>query len=218
SIKPDIAIEFRQQYNGPGMRKFGNMFRAFDCPNDPVTNRIRTSDVKLLCGETAVHSDPQTWNPAEKVELAAFEVLNGFFGVPQMSVHLRNIPEDHLKMIRFYTRYWKEHADILMDGHFSPINPLANYPILKAEKNGHAIVGVYEEVIASFNGEKRVDLLNATLAKHLVLRNTGESGAYHLTTWDCQGNVQLNEQREFPAGLIDLEVPASGMVRIERLR
>ncbi|MEM6348945.1 MAG: glycoside hydrolase family 36 protein, partial [Bacteroidota bacterium] len=39
AIKPDIAIEFRQKYIGPAMMNFGNMFRAFDCPNDPVTNR-----------------------------------------------------------------------------------------------------------------------------------------------------------------------------------
>ena len=31
-LKPDIMIEFRQPYIGPLMRKYGNMFRAADCP------------------------------------------------------------------------------------------------------------------------------------------------------------------------------------------
>ncbi len=37
ALKPDVLIEFRQRYAGPVMRKFGNMFRAFDCPNDSIT-------------------------------------------------------------------------------------------------------------------------------------------------------------------------------------
>ena len=32
-IKPDVMIEFRQPYIGPLIRKYGNMFRASDCPN-----------------------------------------------------------------------------------------------------------------------------------------------------------------------------------------
>jgi len=82
AIKPDIGIEFRQKYVGPALRKFGNMFRAFDCPNDPITNRIRTTDVKLLMGTSKVHSDMLTWHRFERVELAAIQVLNGFFAVP----------------------------------------------------------------------------------------------------------------------------------------
>ena len=32
-VKPDVMIEFRQPYIGPLIRKYGNMFRASDCPN-----------------------------------------------------------------------------------------------------------------------------------------------------------------------------------------
>ena len=31
-IKTDVLIEFRQSYIGPLMRKYGNLFRAGDCP------------------------------------------------------------------------------------------------------------------------------------------------------------------------------------------
>jgi len=215
AIKPDIAIEFRQQYVGPTMRKFGNMFRAFDCPNDAVSNRIRTADVKLLCGNTAVHSDPQTWHREESVEVAAFQVLNGFFGVPQMSIHLRNAPEDQLKMIKFYTKYWNENVKVLLDGNFKAINPLANYPILQSEKDGHLIVGVYDNVIAEINGQQKIDFLNAKVSDHIAIRNKGKAGTYKVTTWNCQGRKTNEGVVVLPEGLIELEVPVSGMVSLE---
>ncbi|MEM8524329.1 MAG: glycoside hydrolase family 36 protein [Bacteroidota bacterium] len=213
-IKPDIAIEFRQKYIGPTMRKFGNMFRAFDCPNDPVSNRIRITDVKLLCNNSAVHSDPQIWHEEEKVEVAALQVLNGFFGVPQMSIHLRHFPEDHLKMINFYTKYWRENMDLLLDGEFKAANPLGNYPILKSYKNGHAIVGVYDDVVMSINGEQRVDVLNGKPSGSVAIKNTGATRNYEVTTWDCQGNVQLNGNMELPTGITEITVPPSGMISI----
>lgn len=216
AIKPDIGIEFRQQYVGPALRKFGNMFRAFDCPNDAVSNRIRVTDVKLLIADSAVHSDPQTWHMEETVELAALQVLNGFYGVPQMSVHLRNLPTSHFEMIQFYTAYWKKHFDILLNGHFTPINPLGNYPILKAKKNGHVIIGVYDEVVASFDEEKQIDFLNAKVSNNLVIRNNGEEAAFHLTTYDCQGTKQLDENRTLAKGVTEIEVPASGMLCLKR--
>jgi alpha-galactosidase len=50
--KPEIMIEFRHRYIGPLMRKYGNMFQTSDCPNMAVVNRARTTDVRLLCGNT----------------------------------------------------------------------------------------------------------------------------------------------------------------------
>ena len=217
AIKPDVGIEFRQKYVGPALRKFGNMFRAFDCPNDAVSNRIRITDVKLLIGDSAVHSDPQTWHADEKVELAALQILNGFYGVPQMSVHLRNLSSSHFNMVKFYTTYWKENVDVLLSGNFLPTNPLANYPVLKSEKDGHAIIGIYDDVIASFNGESRIDLLNAKTSENIAIRNIGKEGEYHMTTWNCEG-VKLTEGKvTMPKGLIDLEVPQAGMIQIRKI-
>ena len=64
-INSDIMIEFRQDYTGPAMRRFANMFRVVDCPNSPGDNRVRSLDIRLLCGNTAVHSDPITWHDDE---------------------------------------------------------------------------------------------------------------------------------------------------------
>ena len=217
AIKPDIAIEFRQKYIGPAMRKFGNMFRAFDCPNDPVSNRIRTTDVKLLCGDSAVHSDMLRWHTDEPAEVAALQVLNGFFAVPQMSVLLKDLPKSHFNMIRFYNDFWKKNASILLDGKFTPVNPLGNYPILKSEKNGHMIMGIFDEVIADFNGQKQIDLLNVKISDKVAIRNLGAAGKYHLTTWNCEGKMLSDGKVSFPAGLIELDIPPSGIASIVKI-
>ncbi len=56
-LKNDILIEFRQNYVGPNMRKYGNMLRVADCPADGLTNRVGCLDLRLTSGNTAVHSD-----------------------------------------------------------------------------------------------------------------------------------------------------------------
>ncbi|NIO10738.1 MAG: alpha-galactosidase, partial [Deltaproteobacteria bacterium] len=88
------------------MRKYGNMFRAADCPNMAVINRARTTDIRLLCGNTAVHSDMYMWHRDDPVEKAALQILNVLFSVPQLSVRLDSVPEEHIRMIKFWTEYW----------------------------------------------------------------------------------------------------------------
>lgn len=117
AIKPEVMIEFRQRYIGPAMRKYGNMFRAADCPNDAVTNRVRTIDVRMLAGDSAVHADMLMWNYAEPVETAALQLLNVLFSVPQVSVRLEAVPAEHRAMLRFYLGFWREYRDVLLDGH-----------------------------------------------------------------------------------------------------
>jgi len=134
-----------------------------------------------------------------------------------MSVLLKDVSPSHLNMIKFYTNYWKKNADILLNGKFKPMNPLANYPILKSEKNNHAIVGIYDDVIAEFNGEQQLDILNAKISKNIVLRNKGNGGEYHLTTFDCEGNMKTDGKVKIPSGLIDLEVPEAGMMSIRKV-
>ncbi|MEL7220879.1 MAG: hypothetical protein AAGJ93_06135 [Bacteroidota bacterium] len=216
AIKPDIAIEFRQKYIGPAMRKFGNMFRAFDCPNDAVSNRIRITDVKLMCGNSAVHSDPQTWHKEEKVELAALQILNGFFGVPQMSIHLGNAPVAHLNMIRFYNNYCNNNLELLLDGEFSAPNPLGNYPVLHIHKDGHGLSAVYEDAVVKLGAFEMTDFLNAKMSNYIVIRNTEAAADYQLKIWDCEGKLERDERVHLTLGIHEIEVKAAGMLRLIR--
>ncbi len=218
AINPEIFIEFRQKYTGPAMRKYGNMFRAFDCPGDATMNRLRIADIRMLAGNTAVHSDMVTWHADEPLEIAALQVINTLFGVPQLSIMLSETPKEYVNMIGFYTKYWNENADVLMNGNFLPSKPLANYPTKRVSKDGHAIIGVYDAWVVEFNEEyKSMDILNGQIADHIVIRSTKDWGAYRCKIYDCQGNLIREDNVVFSKGVLEVQVPACGIIRTEKI-
>ncbi|MGB5820543.1 MAG: glycoside hydrolase family 36 protein [Saonia sp.] len=218
TINPEVFIEFRQKYTGPAMRKYGNMFRAFDCPGDATMNRVRIADIKMLCGKSAVHSDMVTWHPDEPLEIAALHMVNTLFGVPQLSMLLHNADPEYMKMISFYTRYWNEHAPILLEGDFVPLKPLANYPVQSVSKGGHTIVGIYDEYsVAIEKADRIIHILNAQIAKEVTLRCIHDLGDYDCTVYDCQGIIVSKKRILLSKGLVLVKVPPCGMVQLKKL-
>ena len=129
-INPDVMIEFRQSYVGPYMRKYGNMFRAADCPNDSIENRVRIIDIRSLCGDTAAHAEMLMWHSEDPVESAALQLISVLFAVPQISVMLDQLPAEHTTMIAFWLAFWNEHRSVLLDGRLEPFHPELMYPII----------------------------------------------------------------------------------------
>lgn len=215
-IKHDIAIEFRQKYIGPGMRKYGNMFRAFDCPNDPISNRIRTTDVKLLCGNTAVHSDMLCWHHEEKSEIIGLQFLNSLFSVPQLSVHLRQQSEDHLKIIRHFTEYWKDNSTLLLEGDFVADNPLANYPVLRISNVEKEIIAVYDKTIISMNKNAVTDIHNAKTSTAVAINIENDLSSYTIEIFDCFGDSQSKMSSSLDKGIYGYEIPIAGMISFKK--
>jgi len=218
AIKPDVLIEFRQKYIGPAMRKYGNMFRAFDCPNDSVTNRIRTTDVKLLCGNTAVHSDMFTWNKEEPVELAALQMTNILFSVPQLSVRMENLPENYVRMIYFYSTYWMKNRAVLMDGKFIATSPLANYPLLSSAQGNKIIYGVYEDIVVEIDEAfDQIDLVNGKVKEQIVFELLSDLGMCEVQIYNCMGELDWESKEVFEEGVHALEVPVNGMICLQKI-
>lgn len=216
-IKPNVFVEFRQKYTGPAMRKYGNMFRAFDCPGDAAMNRIRIADLRMFCGNTAVHADMITWHADEPVEVAALQLVNILFGVPQLSVKLQDCREDELNMIRFYTKYWNENAEILMNGDFKPSRPLANYPIQKVVKDNFTIIGVHDDFVVSLDEvTENIHFLNAQLSTEIVIKSSNNFGSFKGIVFDCQGNKVSENEIELSKGVSLIEVPPCGMVQLKK--
>jgi alpha-galactosidase len=217
-IRPDVMIEFRQPYIGPLIRKYGNMLRASDCPNSYLANRVKTTDVRLLAGDTAVHADMIMWHYAEPVETAAFQLLSVLFAVPQVSVRLREIPRDHFAMVRFYTSYWKENRAVLLDGDFEAREPSANYPVLIARKGGKQIVGLYADAVVTLDERTpaAVDVVNGKNSKRVVLAADGDRGTWRATIRDCQGATVGSRTVRLDTGTHDFVVPVSGLLTLER--
>lgn len=217
-INPEAFIEFRQKYTGPAMRKYGNMFRAFDCPGDAVMNRVRIADLRMYCGNTAIHADMITWHPTESVEVAALQLTNIMFGVPQLSVMLQNCREEELNMIRFYTQYWNQHASILTQGRFKTSRPLANYPFQQVVQDDHTIIGVHDDFIVPLSsGTQHIHVLNAQLTTEVILRSSDDFGRFKALVFDCQGHLASEHEVALSRGMHRLDVPACGMIQLKRI-
>ena len=218
AIKPEIMIEFRQPYIGPLMRKYGNMFRATDCPNMALVNRVRTTDIRLLCGGTAAHSDMFVWDAGDPVETSALQILNIIFAVPQVSVKLNEVPQEHHKMVAFWLGYWSDNREVLLDGSFEPHNPSANYPLIVARKGGKMIAGVYNDVVVplSADGIERVDIINAKGTPFIVLDLASGLGEVEVSTFNCSGEGHSTYSMSLSEGVHKIKVPLSGLLSITK--
>ncbi len=220
-IRPDVLIEFRQPYIGPLIRKYGNMFRASDCPNSYLANRIKTLDLRLLSGQTAVHADMIMWHPGEPVEAAARQLLHILFSVPQVSVRLREIPADHREMLTFWTRYWTDNRPVLLDGALEPLFPAQNYPVVIGRSASKQIIGLYGDGVAPLDGKTArpaIDVVNGTGGGQVVLLVTGSAapGSYRYLVRDCRGRTVSQGQLQLTLGAHALPVPPSGLLSLER--
>lgn len=215
-LKPQIMIEFRQPYIGPLMRKYGNMFRAADCPNMAIVNRVRTTDIRLLCGNTAVHSDMLMWHENDPVENAALQILNILFTVPQLSVRLEKIPEDHLKMTSFWIDYWKKNKKVLLDGEFIPKDPESLYPLIKAKSKNKLIAVVYSDYLINIKERsvKSIDIVNAKRSETVVLDIQLPLEQVQFEITDCMGNVIEKGSKILEPGVVKFNVPPSGLLMI----
>lgn len=217
AIKPDVLIEFRQQYINPSLRQLGNMFRAFDCPNDNLMNRVRTTDVKLLCGSNAVHSDMLTWHAEEPVEVAALQFSSILFSVPQLSVRIANRSAMEIAMIKFYTTYWKANKHILLAGNFSAHKPLSNYSYLKSELDDKLILGLYDDVLLPLNLDyNEIHIINGKLSKNVVLDLSGTERKWKRRIVNCVGDTLIEDIVTLPPAPYHMEAPANGIIFLTR--
>ncbi len=213
-IKPGILVEFRQAYIGPAIRKYGSMFRAGDCPADVISNRVRTIDLRLSSGATAVHSDMLEWNAADTAETAALQFLNILFSVPQISVKLASIPERHRQMLRFWLDFWVRHRETLLHGTLRPLHPMLNYPVVIADGEEEQIVAVYNPgmtVPVDCPPGRRCLVINGSDGEELVLDFAARpvEGECFDVTGRAVGRVMPDS-----AGLVRVRVPRSGLLSL----
>jgi alpha-galactosidase len=212
AIKPDILIEFRQNYIGPAIRQYGNMFRASDCPGDMQNNRIRIANLRLTSGTTAVHADMIEWNSAEKPEVAARHILSALYGVVQYSVMLRDIPKGQFDMVKHWIDFSQKHRKTLLHSDFRPYHPEACFPVLEAESKEERIITLYQEgmVVKAGSNDRDTYIINATGAERVAIELEGKpkKAEYYDTYGNLVAGVKLNK------GLQNVNIPISGYVKL----
>jgi alpha-galactosidase len=139
-----------------------------------LTNRERTIDIRLLCGNTAALADMLMWHKDEPVESAALQLINILFSVPQISVLLRTLPPAHLVMVHFWLAFWREHRDVLLDGKLMPLHPETFYPLVLATTPWKRVAVMYQDTVVNPGTQlpDTVLIVNGTLEKRIILELT----------------------------------------------
>ncbi len=215
AVKPEIMLECRQEYIGPAVRSLGNMMRAEDCPACSLTNRVSIIDIKLLAGKTSVHADPIMWNINDSVESASMQMSNAFFGVPQLSMKLKSLPDSHSKMLSFYLKTWKKWAAVITKGDFTVFGPASNYTLSSAFLNRRwlcvnysaSLIDVKREasealiVNSSYNREIIFKFYNNTKTAVNVYNCTGEK----INTYNVSAADDFVKVDSAPGGIIHID-------------
>ncbi len=209
-LNKDILIEFRQSYVGPSIRKYGNMLRVGDCPGDIITNRSQIINLRYTSGKTAVHSDMIMWNKDDSVENAAQQFVNILYAVPQISMLVDELPEEHIKMLWFYIKFWKEHKEILLNGKLIAENPESEYSIARSTLDNTEIITTYTNNLVEVLKENSI-IVNGTQNENLVIK--GAKG-YKGKVINCKGE-------EIDSGIIsdelkELKIPRAGVLYLNK--
>ncbi|MGV9307021.1 glycoside hydrolase family 36 protein [Nonomuraea sp. NPDC003727] len=211
--RPDVLIEHRQPYTGPGLWPYANMVRAMDCPLSPQENRQRTVDLRLIAGPVAVHSDMILWHPDEPAEQVAVHLINALFSVPQVSVDLAAQRPDQLAAVEFWLGVFRTHLDTLQLGALEPAQPEHGYPLVRAYDGDTTIIARYAALPVDVPDTGEVLVANADSDPRVVLYGEGEASA---EVFDCGGTLVSADRLRFDAGARLVEVPMGGLLKLRR--
>lgn len=216
AIRPDVLLELRQPYAGPGMVPFGNMLRSFDCPADATANRVRTLDTSLLAVGAVVHSDMVMWAHGASPESVARQLIGALHSVPQISVLLDKAPPEHLDVVRFWLARWREHRELLLDGAVEPGRPDELYPVVAATRGDERLLSVHGDRVVSldFTAHRRFHLVNGSDRDRLMVEVTGGGGAVTARVHGPDGRKMDDPLTLLPEGPCPLAVPRGGLISL----
>lgn len=216
-IKPDILIELRQNYIGPQMLGYGNILRVADCPADIIKHRVCGINLRLTSGSSAVHSDMLMWNYKESVESAARQIINVLFLVPQISMKLEKISDEHKKMLKFYLDLVDEYRKCLQEGEMKIYNPEANYSLVTLEKDMQFFAVAYSNyVVKSYSVYNKFIFVNGTSDDTLIIDNLADEYEVEVTVFNCMGESE-NYNSVLKKGLNKFNVKQSGVLKLKKL-
>ena len=208
-VKKDALVEFRQQYIGPAMLQYGNIFRSQDCPNDLVANRRQIADLRLTSMRQAVHADMLVWNRDDTPENAGRMILSAIFAAVQYSMQLDGLKKSHRDVIRHWIAFANEHREALLKGEFRPHHHDLCYPWIESWSAKERIAAVYCDgiIVPVLDDGKKTIVLNASSTRGVAVELKGE-GPRRVEFRDVFG--RKSGETTLSKGIVRLDVPESG--------
>ncbi|MFD7158509.1 glycoside hydrolase family 36 protein [Kribbella sp. NPDC059898] len=213
ALRPDVLIEFRQDYVHPRLWQFGTFLRAGDCALDPVENRVRTVDCRLLAGDRAVHSDMLVWHRSASVENVAQQFIGALFSTAQVSMELDELSAEHQQVVRHWLGFMKDHADALLHGVLLPSRPDARYTQVRTVGAGKTVVAVFTDPVVRVEDACTV-VVNGGAERRLYVEGAA-GGRVELVVSDCSGH-EVHRAATTPPEVWVIDVPVGGVARIVR--
>ena len=208
-VNSEVLVEFRQNYIGPFMRKYANIFRVADCPADALQNRIGVINLRLTSSETAVHSDMLMWNYEAPAFVAAKQIINVLFSVPQISVRIEKLTKEHYNMLEFYLKLWKKYKNNFLSKKIIPEKPEANYSKVSSLYKKTQVCICYGETTVFVDKKAETALIvNGTANEDFYI----ESEAAEVTVYNCTGKIV--KSYSISKGLSVLKIPVSGTLEL----
>ena len=213
-VNPDFLIEYRQNYTGPAIMANANMIRVGDCPQDYLTNRVGSIDLRLHT-HAAVHSDMVQFNPDEPVEVSALQMVNILFCTPQVSVMFDQISEEQREMLKFWLSFMSDKRELLQKSELMPHRCDANYSYVTVRNDGEELHAMYSERLLMLDKpRKRVYIVNGVDRKPLYV-GSNEKVAARCRILDCVGREVKNETITIDCSPARVDVPMCGMAVID---
>nr|WP_238354749.1 glycoside hydrolase family 36 protein [Kribbella sandramycini] len=213
-LRSEVMIEFRQDYVNPRLWQFGTFLRAGDCALDPVENRVRTIDTRLLAGDRAVHSDMLMWHPSAAPETVAQQFIGALFSTPQVSMELAALPAEHDRVVRYWLGLARELQTVLQHGVLLPARSDARYSQVRAVGETTVVATFSDPLVRLTESDRSVVLVNGGGEPRLLVEGAGP-GPVDLVVSDCSG-VEVSRSTTTPPELWVVDVPVAGVARIER--
>lgn len=209
SVKNDILIEFRQPYMGPVITSYGNMIRVWDCPLDPLSNRVGTLGLRLMCRHSAVHSDMISWTKEDSPENVAAALISALFAVPQISVRFKDVQSEQAAALDNYLKCRAKYADVIDGGKLKLFGPESNYSAAVAVKDGCMAAATFGTSAVDVGRAKNAVVFNVTSIAGTVIKN---AGPFYYKVFDCCGSEV--ESGASPGGLTELKIPFAGRAEL----
>lgn len=194
-INPEVLIEFRQGYFGPAVTSLGNMIRVSDCPNDGLSNRVGSVDLKMILQQSAVHSDMILWSKEESVEGVAMQLMDILFAVPQISINLINLDKEQLEYLKGFLKFRIEHAKTIDFGEINVKGVGNNYSQVEVQLDNEKIIACYSDRLVSVNMPAYI--FNATSENKLYIECSKQLTKYTVydRKWKIIEQGKINEHR-----------------------
>lgn len=208
---PEFFIEFRQRYIGPKMREYSNAFRVTDCPYSAISNRVGIADLRMISGDTPVHSDMLLWHREDHPENIALQLAASIFGVIQLSVKLSEQSELQTATLDFYTKFAKEHIELLQLSNLTVTEPENLYSTITASNETQEIIALYSEQQIVKVGKDESWIVNGNSQNSLYLKKSN-SQIKKIEIYDATG--QLRNTLTSDERLIKIEQFIGGITKV----